>query len=97
MIRPLHDQLIVRRDPSACKTDSGKLFLPENEHGNVRAVTGVVVAVSETATGEDNNPRSLSVAVGDHVMFKRHAGHEVTVNGDILLLMREGDLMARLP
>ena len=58
MIKPLHDNIVVKPDPFV---QSGLLILPEEEMR-----TGVVVA---TGPGKKDSKRPLMVSVGDHVMY----------------------------
>jgi len=58
MLRPLHDNIIVKPDPFV---QSGLLILPETEMR-----TGVVVAAGP---GKKGSTRPLMVKVGDHVMY----------------------------
>jgi len=38
----------------------------------------------------------MHVKVGDHVLFTKYSGSEVTVDGEDLIVMREDDIMATL-
>ena len=58
MIRPLHDNIVVRPDPFV---QSGLIIMPEED-----TRTGTVVAVG---TGKKDSSRPLMVNVGDHVMY----------------------------
>lgn len=62
---------------------------------------GTVVAVGpgKWYTGQDGKSyrRTPDVEVGDRVLFSFRAGMEEKVNGQELLVMRDGDIMAILP
>jgi co-chaperonin GroES (HSP10) len=58
MIRPLHDNIVVRPDPFV---QSGLIIMPEED-----TRTGTVVAVG---TGKKDSKRPLMVNVGDHIMY----------------------------
>jgi co-chaperonin GroES (HSP10) len=58
MIKPLHDNIVVRPDPFV---QSGLVIMPEED-----TRTGTVVAVG---TGKKDSKRPLMVNVGDHIMY----------------------------
>ena len=58
MLRPLHDNIVVRPDPFV---QSGLIIMPEED-----TRTGTVVAVG---TGKKDSKRPLMVNVGDHIMY----------------------------
>ena len=58
MIKPLHDNIVVRPDPFV---QSGLIIMPEED-----TRTGTVVAVG---TGKKDSKRPLMVNVGDHIMY----------------------------
>lgn len=79
-VRPLHDRLVVKRQAAETSTLSG-IVLASAERPDM----GVV-----TAAG----PGALHVKVGDKVLFGKHAGQTIKLDGDDLLVMREDDLFA---
>jgi co-chaperonin GroES (HSP10) len=58
MIRPLHDNIVVKPDPFV---QSGLIIMPEED-----TRTGTVVAVG---SGKKDSKRPLMVNVGDHIMY----------------------------
>jgi len=93
-IRPLHDKLIVRRDEPETQTASG-IFLPETSKD--RPKTGIVEAVGEGALNNETGERiPVEVAVGDRVIFSSYAGTEIKLDGEELLILAEGDVLAIL-
>jgi co-chaperonin GroES (HSP10) len=58
MIKPLHDNIVVKPDPFV---QSGLIIMPEED-----TRTGTVVAVG---TGKKDSKRPLMVNVGDHIMY----------------------------
>jgi len=58
MIKPLHDNIVVRPDPFV---QSKLIIMPEED-----TRTGTVVAVG---TGKKDSKRPLMVNVGDHIMY----------------------------
>lgn len=91
-VRPLHDKIIVRRDEAETVTESG-LFLPESAKD--RPKTGVVEAVGDGSLNTETGERTpLTVSKGDHVIFSSYAGTEIKLDGEELLIMSEGDVLA---
>ena len=78
MIKPLHDNIVVKPDPFV---QSGLLILPEEEMR-----TGVVVA---TGPGKKDSKRPLMVSVGDHVMYSGTIDRKY----EDLILMKDKDVI----
>ena len=82
MIRPLGDRVLVREDKAEA-TIAGGVLLPVSVQSKPNR--GVVVAVG---TNE------MVVSVNDNVIFGQYTGTELSVDGEIFLLMREADIFA---
>ena len=78
MIRPLHDNIVVKPDPFV---QSGLIIMPEED-----TRTGVVVAAGP---GKKDSKRPLMVSVGDHVMYSG----TIDQTHDGLLIMRDKDVI----
>ena len=78
MIRPLHDNIVVKPDPFV---QSGLIIMPEEDMR-----TGVVVAAGP---GKKDSKRPLMVSIGDHVMYSGTI--DQTVDG--LLIMKDKDVI----
>ena len=92
-IRPLHDRLIVRRTEEE-RTSAGGIVIPDS--ATEKPIRGEVIAVGNGKPLDSGQVRALDVKVGDQVLFGKYAGTEVKLEGDDLLVMREGDVMAVL-
>ncbi len=92
-IRPLHDRVVIRRVEEETKT-AGGILLPGS--AAEKPSQGVVVAVGKGSLGENGKIRPLDVQVGDKVLFGQYAGTTVKVDGEELLIMKEGDILAIL-
>ncbi|MDO4427695.1 MAG: co-chaperone GroES [Moraxella sp.] len=91
-IRPLHDRIVVRRTEEEQKT-AGGILLPGS--AQEKPQQGEVIAVGNGQI-TDNGVRALDVKVGDKVLFGQYAGQTVKVNGEELLIMKEGDVLGVL-
>ncbi|MDB5817610.1 MAG: co-chaperone GroES [Rhizobacter sp.] len=90
-LRPLNDRVIVKRLEQETKTASG-IFIPDN--AAEKPDQGEVLAVGPGKFDDNGKLMSLSVRVGDRVLFGKYSGQTVKVDGDELLVMREEDLFA---
>ena len=88
--KPLHDRVLVKRIASDEKTKGG-LIIPDT--AKEKPAEGEIVAVGEGARKDSGELIAPSVKVGDIVLFGKWSGTEVTLNGEELLIMKEGDIM----
>lgn len=84
--RPLSDRVIIKRNETATKT-AGGIIIPDT--AKEKPGTGTVVAVGRGKEGE-----AMEVVEGDVVMFSKHAGVEIEIDGEELLIMRESEIWA---
>ena len=90
-IRPLHDRVIIRRMEEE-KTSPGGIVIPDS--ATEKPVKGEVVAVGNGKILDSGEVRPLDVKVGDTILFGKYSGTEVSVDGEVLLVMREDDITA---
>ena len=88
--RPLHDRVVVRRVESEEKTKGG-IIIPDT--AKEKPQEGEIVAVGSGARDEAGKVVALDVKVGDRVLFGKWSGTEVKLNGEVLLIMKEADIM----
>ncbi|MDF1821559.1 MAG: co-chaperone GroES [Alcanivoracaceae bacterium] len=90
-IRPLHDRVLVRREEEETKT-AGGIVLPGS--AAEKPSRGEVIAAGNGKIQENGDVRPLDVKVGDKVIFGQYAGNTVKVDGEDLLIMSEGEILA---
>src|ERR1043165_1760162 len=90
-LRPLHDRVSVKRLEEERKTASG-IVIPDT--AAEKPDQGEILAVGPGKKNDKGELMSLSVRVGDRVLFGKYSGQSVRVEGDELLVMREEDIMA---
>ncbi len=90
-IRPLHDRVVVRRVEEEKTTASG-LIIPDS--ATEKPSEGEIIAVGKGKTSDNGSIIALDVKIGDKVLFGQYAGTEIKVDGETLLVMREGDIVA---
>jgi chaperonin GroES len=88
--RPLHDRIMVRRITPQEKTTGG-IIIPDT--AQEKPMEGEVIAVGPGARNEQGVLVPLDVKAGDRVLFGKWSGTEVKLDGEDLLIMKEGDLM----
>ncbi len=92
--KPLHDRVIVRRFEENEMTPGG-LYIPDAAREKTQE--GAVIAVGDGKRRDDGTRVTLDVTVGDRIVFGKFAGAEVKLNGEELLIMREDEILMRLP
>jgi chaperonin GroES len=91
MMRPLSDRILVKRVASEEKTKGG-IIIPDS--AKEKPLEGLVVSVGPGFVREDGSRREPVVKAGDRVLFGRYDGSEVKIDGEELLILREGDVLA---
>jgi len=89
-IRPIQDRVVVKRSKAEEKTESG-LYIPED--AQKKSVEGIVLAVGNGKMLEDGTVRRLDVKEGDRVLFGKHTGTEVKIDGEDQLILREDEIL----
>ena len=90
-IRPLHDRLVVKREPEERKSPGG-IVIPDT--ASEKPTFGKVIAVGQGKVLENGQTRTPDIKVGDRVLFGKYSGTEVKVDNEDLVVMREDDVMA---
>ncbi|WP_324829164.1 co-chaperone GroES [Qipengyuania zhejiangensis] len=88
--RPLHDRVLVRRIEADQKT-AGGIIIPDS--AQEKPSEGEIVAIGSGSKAEDGTVTPLDVKAGDRVLFGKWSGTEVKIDGEDLLIMKEGDIM----
>ena len=89
--KPLHDRVLLRRVGEEEKS-AGGIIIPDT--AQEKPSEGVVVAVGSGVRADDGSVRALDVKEGDQVLFSPEDRHEVEVQGDDFLILRERDVHA---
>ena len=89
-IRPLQDRVIVKRLEEEGKTKGG-IIIPD--HAKEKPIEGIVVAVGKGKAAKDGKLIKPDIKAGNHILFGKHSGTEVKIDGNELLIMREDDIL----
>ena len=92
-IKPLGDKVVVKLTEAEEKTASG-IYLPDS--AKKKPTEGEVVAVGNGRTLDSGERNTLSVKVGDRVLFSKYGGNEVTIDGEDLTILDEDQVYAVL-
>jgi len=85
-IKPLTDRVLV--EPAAAETTTAAgIIIPDT--AKEKPQRGTVVAV-----GNGKKDHSMTVKVGDTVLYGKYAGTELKYDGKDYLIMREDDILA---
>ena len=92
-IRPLDDRIVI--EPlEAEETTKGGIVLPDT--AKEKPTKGKVISVGEGKLLDSSNRAKLLVKKGDQVLYGKYAGTEITVSGKEYLILREGDILAKI-
>ena len=87
---PLHDRVLVRRIEGDAKT-SGGLIIPDT--AKEKPQEGEIVAVGAGAKDEDGERIAMDVKAGDRILFGKWSGTEIKLDGEDIMIMKEGDIL----
>lgn len=90
-IRPLGDKVVVKL-LEAEQTTAGGLILPDS--AKKKPTEGEVVAIGEGKMLESGERNTLTVKVGDRVLFSKYGGNEVSVDGEDYTILDEDQIYA---
>ena len=92
-LRPLDDRVVV--EPfDAEETTAGGIVLPDT--AKEKPQRGSVIAIGPGKLLDNGTRGTLSVKIGDEVIFGKYGGSEVEVNGEEYKILRESDILAKI-
>ena len=87
-MRPISDRVVVKPAQAEEKTKGG-IIIPDT--AKEQPQRGEIVAV-----GPGKDGKSMTVKVGDEVLYGKYAGQNVELEGVDYLIMREDDILVVL-
>ncbi|MEO3414959.1 co-chaperone GroES [Roseovarius sp. CAU 1744] len=90
---PLHDRVLVRHIEGDEKT-SGGLIIPDN--AKEKPQEGEVVSVGAGARDDTGTRIPMDVKAGDKILFGKWSGTEIKITGEVLMIMKESDILGIL-
>ena len=92
-VRPLDDRVVIR--PAASEeVTTGGIVLPDS--AKEKPQRGEVVAVGSGRLLDNGERASLSIEVGDIVIYGKFGGVDMEVNGEDVKILRESDILAKV-
>jgi chaperonin GroES len=88
---PLHDRVVVKRVDADTQT-SGGIIIPDSVAE--KPDQGIVIAIGAGRRTEAGALVPMTVKVNDLVLFPRHAGTAVKVEGEEVLVLDEEEIFA---
>jgi len=92
-IKPLGDKVVVELVEQEDKTASG-IYLPDT--AKKKPQTGKIIATGNGRILDNGDRNTLSVKVGDRVLFSKYGGDEITIDGKDLTILSEDQIYAIL-
>ena len=92
-LRPLDDRVVVEPQEAEERT-SGGIVLPDT--AKERPQRGTIVSVGPGRMLDNGTRGTLSIAVGDVVIYGKYSGTDIEVAGKEVKIMREGDILAKV-
>lgn len=89
-IRPLFDRVVIKSCEVEETTKSG-LVLTGNAKEKPQMAEVIAVGPGGVVDGKDV---TMSVNVGDKVIYSKYAGNEVKLDGEEYIIVRQSDILA---
>jgi chaperonin GroES len=92
-LRPLDDRVVVKPVEAEERT-AGGIVLPDS--AKEKPQRGKVVYIGPGKLLENGQRGSLSVAIGDEVIYGKYSGTDIELEGDEVKILRETDILAKV-
>jgi len=91
-IVPLGDRVVIQPTPKE-EVSRGGIVLPDT--AKEKPQEGKIIAVGPGRLTEDGKRIAMEVKKGDKVIYSKYAGTEFKLDDEELVIMREGDILAK--
>ena len=92
--RPLYDRVVIRTVKAEERISS--IIVPDEAKDKERPREGVVVFIGLGKVDINGIQRAMVVKPGDTVLFGQYAGTDVKIDGEVVLMVREEEILAVL-
>lgn len=92
-LRPLDDRVVVKPVEAEERT-AGGIVLPDT--AKEKPQRGKIVSVGPGKLLENGSRGTLSVAIGDEVIYGKYSGTDIEIEGDEVKILRETDILAKV-
>ena len=91
-IQPLGDRVVIKPTPKE-EVSKGGIVLPDT--AKEKPQEGKIIAAGPGRLTEEGKRIAMDVKKGDKVIYSKYAGTEFKLDNDELIIMREGDILAK--
>ena len=91
-LEPLGDRVVIKPTPKE-DVSKGGIVLPDT--AKEKPQEGKIIAVGPGRLTEDGKCIAMEVKKGDKVIYSKYAGTEFKLDDEELVIMREGDILAK--
>lgn len=91
--RPLYDRVVVR-PATVEEVSKGGIIIAKKEGEEERPREGTVLYIGKGKIDINGTQRPMEVKPGDTVLFGQYAGTEVSIDGEVVLMFREEEILA---
>jgi chaperonin GroES len=92
-LRPLDDRVVVEPKEAEERT-AGGIVLPDT--AKEKPQRGTVVSIGPGKLLDSGDRGSLSVTIGDEVIYGKYSGTDIEIDGRDVKILREGDILAKV-
>jgi chaperonin GroES len=92
-LNPLDDRVVVQ-PLEAEEMTAGGIVLPDT--AKERQQRGKVIAVGPGRLLDSGERATVSVKVGDEVLFGKYGGTDIEIDGEDVKILRESDILAKI-
>jgi len=92
-VRPLDDRVVIEPKEAEERT-AGGIVLPDT--AKEKPQRGTVISVGPGKLLDSGDRGTLSVAVGDEVIYGKYSGTEIELDGKDVKIVRESDILAKV-
>ena len=89
--RPLADKVLVKPSEAEAKT-SGGIYIPDS--AQQKPQEGEVIAVGPGRVLDDGSRSTLTVSIGDKVIYSKYGGTELKLEGQEYMILDEDQIYA---
>lgn len=89
-IRPLADRVVVKVIEDTDQT-SGGIFIPDS--AKEKPQKGEVIAVGAGKKNDKGEREELDVKVGEIVLYEKYAGSEMKIDGQVVKILNQKDIL----
>ena len=92
-IEPLGDRVVIKPTPKE-EVSKGGIVLPDT--AKEKPQEGKIIAAGPGRLTEEGKRIAMDVKKGDKVIYSKYAGTEFKLDGEEVIIMREGDILAKM-